>query len=733
MTRRSARKRLISFRRAFGQTRWARTATRWRRAQLRIPRPMPPDPAFLPSSPAEGALPAEIRDEKLLADAIAWSRRRGANGCSPAPRQASSERQVSSGGRPFTNVLLISHCDFTGNSALHTYMLASQLHARGYAPVIAVPDDAESVEHMGRPPFAVASYEDAREGRLHFADGRAPDLVHAFTPRERVRKLAAHVVASSGCPYVVHLEDNDLTILSSELEGANIEELEQLPAPVLDRIIRASQMHPLRGQHFLERAAGVSVVIERLLELSPPHAPAVVARPGFDEAILNPTRSRDEVRAELGLRPDDCAVVYTGTVHVANLADMHNFYVALATLRRDGHPIVLVKTGWNAPDAPDLQKLGDGIRNLGWVPRAEMPGLLAAADLLVQPGAPGPFNDYRFPAKVPDFLASGKPVILPRTNIGLSLRDGQEAILLEDGSPAEICRAIRRLRESPQLAAAIGERGRAFALRELRWSMAVDNVERLYREVSASERRSVPTWSLELDPPIKAVALMPEPPDLDQARAARRHGIYGFCFPPGNSAGKASHDFPFCFRIARDADETMELALSDLSNPAYIIVSDAPLVLCDDPATAQRWRDKAEQSVGRRVHFTLMQNTSNGSPAADGFDSLVEPPAGEMRTQLATPLPEAPWFRSIGFPEVRTDGSLYEMWLRKLVLQALGRANAQEPLIFVDPGGASSNMQLRETWLRTTRSALRDGLQQFYASRRLDVRTRLIEDVLRLD
>jgi glycosyltransferase involved in cell wall biosynthesis len=708
-------------------------ATRWRRGQLRIPRPLPPDPAFLPVSPGEEALPAEIRDEKLLADAIEWASRRDANGRVSTPRQASSGRLVSPGAQSPTNILLISHCDFTGNSALHTYMLASQLHARGYSPVITVPDDAETVEDMGRPPFAVASYEDTREGRLRFPDGRGPDLVHAFTPRERVRKLAGHVVARFGCPYVVHLEDDDLTILSAELEGASIEELQQLPAPLLDRIVRPSQMHPLRGRHFVEHAAGISVVIERLLELSPTDVPAVVVRPGYDEAVLSPIRSRDEVRAELGLRPDDCAVVYTGTVHVANLGDMHNFYVALAALRRAGHPIVLVKTGWNAPDAPELQRLGDGIRNLGWVRRAEVPGLLAAADLLVQPGAPGPFNDYRFPAKVPDFLASGKPVILPRTNIGLSLRDGHEALLLEDGGWAEICEAIERLRASPQLAAAIGERGQAFALRELRWSLAVDGVERLYREVAATAPRSVPAWGLELDPPIKTVALMSEPPGVGQARIARRHGIYGFCFPLQGWSGTASQDFPFCFRMTRSDDETIESALSELSNPAYITVSGAPLVLCDDPAAAKRWRDKAEQSAGRRVHFTLVQSASNGSPAAGGFDSLVEPPTGDMRVQLATPLPETAWFRSIGFPAAGDTDSVYEMWLRKLVLQALGRASAQEPLIFVDPGAASSDTRQRDTWLRTTRSALRDGLQQFYASRRLDVRPRLIEDALRLD
>ena len=52
------------------------------------------------------------------------------------------------------------------------------------------------------------------------------------------------------------------------------------------------------------------------------------------------------------------------------------------------------------------------------------PQLLVAADILVQPdGSPGPFNDYRFPSKLPDFFASGRPVVLPKTNIGLYLSE----------------------------------------------------------------------------------------------------------------------------------------------------------------------------------------------------------------------------------------------------------------------------------------------------------------------
>jgi glycosyltransferase involved in cell wall biosynthesis len=173
-------------------------------------------------------------------------------------------------------------------------------------------------------------------------------------------------------------------------------------------------------------------------------------------------------------------LVYTGNVHETNLAAMRELYRAVELLRRDGMPAVLVKTGWNFVPDTHLPRLGAGIRDLGWVARARVPELLHAADVLVQPGAPGGFDDYRFPSKLPEFLASGRPVVLPRTNIGLHLRDGEEALLLDRGDAEEISEHVAVVVANADRGRAIGAAGRAFALRELRWSDAVSRIAALY-------------------------------------------------------------------------------------------------------------------------------------------------------------------------------------------------------------------------------------------------------------
>jgi glycosyltransferase involved in cell wall biosynthesis len=117
---------------------------------------------------------------------------------------------------------------------------------------------------------------------------------------------------------------------------------------------------------------------------------------------------------------------------------------------------------------------------LGFLEASQIPSLLAAADVLVQPGAAGAFNDYRFPCKIPEFLASGKPTALPATNVGLLLKDREEALLLARGDREEIGRAIATLAGDADLRARLGRGGRAFAERNFRSDVAAASLVRFY-------------------------------------------------------------------------------------------------------------------------------------------------------------------------------------------------------------------------------------------------------------
>ncbi len=383
------------------------------------------------------------------------------------------------------NVLFVSHCGFTGNSAFHVLAVANELHKRGLSPAICVPGDPGKVADVGRPPFPVISFAVAERKRVRFADRRGPDIVHSFTPRERVRAFTMRIVSRYRCPYVVHLEDNEEVILADAVGADAVERLRSMPLEAGDQIVGPRRSHPLRARGFLEGAAGVTALLDTLLEFKPGSVPGVVFWPGFDEAVLHLPDEPSGLRADLDLGQDDFVLVYTGNVHHSNAGEVRSLYLAVAALRKEGFPVALVKTGWNAVEMPWAEdaSLDGAVRELGFVPRERLWELLAVADALVQPGGSNAFNDYRFPSKLPDYLASGKPVVLPNTNIGRYLRNGVDALLLERDDPVDIVDAVKRLIADHALRQRLGSNGREFALRRLRWSKNVESILDLYAEI----------------------------------------------------------------------------------------------------------------------------------------------------------------------------------------------------------------------------------------------------------
>ncbi|MCG6862994.1 MAG: glycoside hydrolase family 99-like domain-containing protein [Chromatiaceae bacterium] len=393
------------------------------------------------------------------------------------------------------NIVLVSHCSFQGNSALHVYSISKELYRRGHRPLICVPAEPETVFALGDPPFPVLSYCDARDQGVRFPDGKGPALIHAFSPREQVRKLVLSLCERYQCPYLVHLEDNEEAIVDDELVGLSFRDLAGMPATAVERWIKPWRTHPQRARSFLSGAAGVTALIDRLLELKPPGVPGTVFWPGFDPRFAENSATPIDFRRRLGLSDRDLILVYTGDVHHSNLAEVRSLFLAVGLLRRAGFPALLLKTGWNRVDMDWVRECGlqDWAIDLGYLPRADVPALLRAADILVQPGGPNRFNDYRFPSKLPEFLVSGKPVILPHSNIGRFLRDGEEAFLLDRGDAVEIFEKVSLLAANEETRTRLGDGGRHFALRRLTWTDNVERILALYAQARSEDTRASAT------------------------------------------------------------------------------------------------------------------------------------------------------------------------------------------------------------------------------------------------
>jgi glycosyltransferase involved in cell wall biosynthesis len=378
-------------------------------------------------------------------------------------------------------VVFVSYGTFDCNSAGHIAGYARELGRAGLAVGVCAREPLEKAYAFGPPAFEYFSLKAlmADPGGVIGFDGTmdpAATMLIGWTPRKAVRRPLARAAARTGVPYVVHFEDNEdhlSALRAQEAGGAAVED---------DRAER---------QRLLAGALGATIIEPRLQETLPPGLPSLVLEPGVDvdvfAAPLAPHR-RGTLFMALGVPAGSVVMVYPGNIHRANQGEMAELYRAVRRLREAGRPVVLIKTGKDdvrIADVLGFEPAEAGVIEAGLVERPFLIELLKCADLFVQPGAPGPFNDYRLPSKLPEFMAVGRPIVLPRTNVGLRLRDGEDALLLETGDAVEIAAKVETILDRPDLAARLGRNAEAFARKTYVWSRQGDKLLGFLRTLKA--------------------------------------------------------------------------------------------------------------------------------------------------------------------------------------------------------------------------------------------------------
>ena len=403
----------------------------------------------------------------------------------PLPR-AEPARPTAPTARPgrVLNLLFILPGSFASNSALHVAALANELTRAGHACSVAVAHDLATLAHHAAPAFRGLLHREAETG-VTFADGRGPDLIHAWTTRENVRRLAEQLRRHHGARLVVHLEDNEQEILALSL-GRPAAELEKMSDAELARLVPGDLSHPRHSREFLAGADAITVITEKLRDLVPTGRTAHTLTPAADARYFFPRPRPDDFRRTLDRRPGETVLFYHGNVHAANAAEVRELYAAVLQLNRAGQPVTLIRTGLDAVDflgdlagpvAPHVLSLGQILHH------HHLPPLMALADIFVQPGTADAFNDYRFPSKLPEFFALGRPVVLPATNLGTQLRHGIDAYVLQRADAAGIATAVTELRRDRARYEQLSKGALAFAARHFSWPRSAEALAGLYRQV----------------------------------------------------------------------------------------------------------------------------------------------------------------------------------------------------------------------------------------------------------
>jgi len=222
--------------------------------------------------------------------------------------------------------------------------------------------------------------------------------------------------------------------------------LKRLPLEKLDSLIPKNRFHPVRGWEWLKKAQGLTLIIETLQRFNPNELPSMVLPAPVDERLFYPRPINHELRKRLNISEDHIVLCYTGNVRAPKKQGVLELYRAVELLNKQGYPTTLIRTGTNFVKLDtDESWYQDFEKKLGWVSHHKVADVMAAADILVQPGWPGPFDDQRLPAKLPEYFAMGRPVILPKANLGLIVEHKHEAYVLENADAKSISAAVIKI------------------------------------------------------------------------------------------------------------------------------------------------------------------------------------------------------------------------------------------------------------------------------------------------
>jgi len=344
---------------------------------------------------------------------------------------------------------------------------------------------------VGRPPGSVVVYAPAWEGAAAF-DARQPFPVirhpgSLMLPVPGVLRRAQRIVREHGCDTVLFGAAAPLGLLAPGLRRSGI-----------TRCVAITHGHEagwamLPGARSLLRRIGDQVDVVTYLgdyfrtRLARALSPAAAARmvrlaPGVDVTSFRPGSGGVGVRAGLGLAGRPVVVCVSRLVPRKG----QDTLIRAWPLVRAAVPDAALVLAGGGPFQGGLERLAERLRVessvifAGSLPRDELPGYYDAGDVFAMP-----CRTRRLGLDVEglgivylEASASGLPVIAGDSGGAPdAVLDGQTGYVVDGRSPSAVAGRVVELLTDPERAAAMGEKGRAWALAEWRGDLVAERLE----------------------------------------------------------------------------------------------------------------------------------------------------------------------------------------------------------------------------------------------------------------
>lgn len=190
---------------------------------------------------------------------------------------------------------------------------------------------------------------------------------------------------------------------------------------------------------------------------------------------------RVATRSRLGWLPESTVVLHAGNMGLKQ--GLEQVVAAARLVNDDEAPVLYVLMGEGSQRA-DLEAMAAGAKHLQFLPfqpEAELPDVLAAADVLLV-SERATVIDMSLPSKLTTYFSAGRPVLAAVPATGATAREvlrSRAGVVVAVGEPDGLNRAVADLRTDPALAEALGLAGRAYAASSLDPSQAFARIDEL--------------------------------------------------------------------------------------------------------------------------------------------------------------------------------------------------------------------------------------------------------------
>lgn len=294
------------------------------------------------------------------------------------------------------------------------------------------------------------------------------DLVHAFEARPTVLFPALAAAARPGVPLVMDWAD-------WFGRGGSVEER---PNPLVRTVLRPVETY--FEERFRTRAQATTVICttlrDKAIALGVPPESIVLLPNGADTERLRPM-PLVSARHAAGLSPEAFIIGYVGTIFAG---DAHLMAAAFDAFSRQVPEAQLLIAGYCPFDLRPLVRSPERVLQTGRLAPEQLNTYLAASDLFWLPLRDTPANRGRFPLKLTDYLAIGRPVVATAVgDVPLAL-EGTGAGLLAPDRPEALAEHSLQLYADEQQRLRMGSRARQLAETRYNWENLSAELERLY-------------------------------------------------------------------------------------------------------------------------------------------------------------------------------------------------------------------------------------------------------------